>query len=299
MRKITTLTLAATALALVAATSIGNAADRARPLAERDASAAAGGSRELAYGTAPLQRLDYWSAGRRDAPLVVFVHGGGWKRGDKSMMKGSAKLSHWREQGYAVASLNYRLVPDATVEQQAADVAAAVAYLKANSARLGFDGQRIALVGHSAGAHLVALVGTDPQWLRGAGLSMDDVDGIVPLDGAAYDVPAQMGENARLLGDTYEQAFGTDPARQRALSPTFHAAAPNAPAFLILHVQRKDGTAQSKSLGDALRKAGTPATVEGFPGRGLKGHMEINRKLGEADYPATPVVDGFLRAIFR
>lgn len=108
-----------------------------------------------------------------------------------------------------------------------------------------------------------------------------------------------MDENARLMGDTYEQAFGTDPARQRALSPTFNAVAPNAPAFLILHVQRKDGTAQSKALGEALRQAGTDATVRGFEGRGLQGHAEINRRMGDPDYAATPVVDAWLKSVFR
>jgi arylformamidase len=252
----------------------------------------------LAYGQDRLQALDYWAGATPDAPLVIFVHGGGWKRGDKQMMRRSAKLAHWQAAGYAVASVNYRLVPDASVEQQAADVAAAVAYLRANAARLGFDRSRIALVGHSAGAHLVALVGTDPQYFRTAGLAMDDVRGVVPLDGAAYNVPDQMDENVRLMGDTYEQAFGTDPARQRALSPTAHAAGPNAPEFLILHVQREDGTRQSRELGSALRRAGTPATVQGFAGRGLRGHMQINRNLGEADYPATPVVDAFFQRIF-
>jgi acetyl esterase/lipase len=253
----------------------------------------------LAYGSDRLQTLDYWAGTTANAPLVVFVHGGGWKRGDKTMMRGSDKLEHWRSLGYAVASIDYRLVPAATVEQQGADVASAVAYLRANAPRLGFDRGRIALVGHSAGAHLVALVGTDPQYFRAAGLALDDVRGIVPLDGAAYDVADQMDENARLMGDTYEQAFGTDPARQRALSPTLHAAAPNAPAFLILHVQRDDGTRQSEALGAALSAAGTPATVQGFAGRGLRGHMQINRQLGDPQYPATPVVDAFLARIFR
>ena len=68
--------------------------------------------------------------------------------------------------------------------------------------------------------------------------------------------------------------------------------------FLTLHVQRADATAQSRALGDALRKAGTTATVQGFAGRGLRGHMEINRKLGEPDYPATAVVDAFLKERF-
>ncbi|GAA0275001.1 hypothetical protein GCM10009127_14480 [Alteraurantiacibacter aestuarii] len=252
----------------------------------------------LAYGSDDAQTLDYWPGASLDAPLVVFVHGGGWKRGDKTMMRRSAKLEHWQALGYAVASIDYRLVPDFTVEQQGADVAAALAFLRQRAATLHFDTGRIALIGHSAGAHLVALVGTDPQYFRGAGLPMDAVAGIIPLDGAAYDVPDQMDENARLMGNTYRQAFGTDPARQRALSPTLHAAAPNAPEFLILHVQREDGTRQSGELGAALRRAGTPATVQGFSGRGLRGHRAINRDLGEADYPATAVVDAFLARIF-
>jgi len=268
------------------------------PIAPTDLAAREVGGTEHAYGKASLQKLDYWAGARADAPLVIFVHGGGWKRGDKRMMNGSAKLEHWQAQGYAVASLNYRLVPDATVEQQAQDVADAVGWLRGNAKRLGFDPQRIVLIGHSAGAHLVALAGTDPQYFHKAGLKPGDVRGIIPLDGAAYDVPAQMDENARLMGDTYEQAFGTDPARQRALSPTFHAAAPNAPEFLILHVERLDGAEQSRGLARALNEAGTPAKVQGFTGRGLKGHMEINRKLGEPDYPATAVVDAFLKRMF-
>lgn len=252
----------------------------------------------FAYGSDRSQTLDYWAGRGQNAPLVVFVHGGGWKRGDKRMMTGSAKLNDWQHQGYAVASVDYRLVPKATVENEAADVASAVAYLKNHADRLGFDSHRIVLIGHSAGAHLVALVGTDPSWFRAAGLKLTDVRGIVPLDGAAYDVLRQLKIGAPLMHKTYVQAFGTDPVRQRKLSPTFQAAAPNAPEFLILHVQRPDGIAQSKELADALRKAGTKVTIQGFPGTGLRGHMQINRDLGEPDYPATPVVDAWLKQVF-
>jgi arylformamidase len=257
--------------------------------------------RDMAYGKDPLQTLAFWSPAAKSAgpaPLVLFVHGGGWKRGDKSNGTGKAKIAHYRALGYAVASVNYRLVPDATVEQQASDVASALAYVKAHAAGLGIDPARIVLMGHSAGAHLVALVGTDPRYLRAAGLSERDVAGIVPIDGAAYDVPKQMSIGARIMGETYEQAFGTDPARQRAISPTLQAAAPNAPAFLIIHVQRKDGIEQSQGLADALRKAGTSVQINDFEGRGLQGHMDINRKLGLPDYPATPVVDAWLKTRF-
>lgn len=263
--------------------------------------ATAPGKQTLAYGSDALQQLDYYPAqsGNKRAPLVLFVHGGGWKRGSKDNASGPWKAPHYTQAGYAYASINYRLVPAATVEQQAADLAASIRYLIDNAARLGFDPSRIVIMGHSAGAHLVALVGTDEQYLKGAGLSFASIDGVLPIDGAAYDVPRQMAEGGKFMSDTYVQAFGTDPARQRALSPTHHAAAPNAPAFLIIHVQRKDGVAQSKELEAVLRKGGwTAVERREFPGHGLTGHAEINRSLGDPAYAATPVVDAWLKKVF-
>ncbi|NLR38149.1 alpha/beta hydrolase [Novosphingobium sp. ERW19] len=257
------------------------------------------GAQTFSYGPDPLQVMDFWApAGAKAAPLVLYVHGGGWKRGSKDSAMGNALPGHLRDQGYAFASINYRLVPAATVEQQASDVAQALAYLLARADKLNIDRSKVVLTGHSAGAHLVALVGTDEQYLRKAGLSFADIDGVMPNDGAAYDVPKQMEQAGRMMADTYKQAFGTDPARQKALSPVFHAAAPNAPRFLLLHVQRKDGVAQAQELGAALKKAGVTVEYGSFPGTGLQGHAEINRKLGEADYPATPVMDAWLKGVF-
>ncbi len=258
------------------------------------------GAQSIVYGEDPLQVLDLWLPKVRTgkAPLVLYVHGGGWKRGSKDSATGRAKPVHYPEEGYAFASINYRLVPAATVEQQAADVASALAAVLAKADALGIDRTRVVLMGHSAGAHLVALVGTDERYLRGAGLSFADVDGVIPNDGAAYDIPEQMQDGGRFMQDTYVQAFGTDPVRQRALSPTLQAAAPNAPKFLLLHVQRSDGVKQAEGLAAALRKAGTGVEVAGFPGDGLKGHAEINRKLGESDYAATAVVDRWLKGVF-
>lgn len=251
----------------------------------------------LSYGPDPLQTVDVWTTAAVEPTLMVFVHGGGWSRGDKAMMRGSAKLEHWQYEADAVASVNYRLVPDVTVEQQAADIASALALLKKRAGSLYFDPRKIVLVGHSAGAHLVALIGTDESYLRHAGLSFADIAGVVLLDGPAYDVPAQLEKGPGIMQRQYRQAFGTDPARQARLSPTRQAAAPNAPAFLILHVQRPDGVAQSKALAAALAKAGTPVEIHGFPGTGLKGHREINRRLGEADYPPTRVLDAWLAKV--
>jgi arylformamidase len=258
----------------------------------------AAGNGEYAYGRDALQTMDFWSAaGKEAAPLIIFVHGGGWKRGDKKNATGMQKVDHFKGMGFAFASINYRLVPTATVEQQAADVSAAIAWTKANAARLGIDVSRIVLMGHSAGAHLVSLVGTDPQYLKAAGLSFADVRGVIALDGACYDVPRQIGDSGRIMRDTYVQAFGSDPLRQRALSPTLQATAPNVPAFLIAHIDRADGRAQSTALAQALIKAGTPAELVSVDGTGLQTHMEINRSLGSAGYPATAVVDAWLHGL--
>jgi acetyl esterase/lipase len=153
-------------------------------------------------------------------------------------------------------------------------------------------------MGHSAGAHLVALVGTDARYLQSAGIGFADVDGVIANDGAAYDVPAEMRDGGRRARRIYEQAFGTDPVRQRALSPVHQAAAPNVAAFLLLHVQRPDGVSQAQALGRALTAAGTAVEFGSFPGTGLRGHAQINRELGNPDYPATAVVDAWLAAVF-
>ena len=258
------------------------------------------GRTEYAYGPDALQKLDFWPAvPARPAPLILFVHGGGWKRGDKRSATGMQKVEHLTHEGFAFASINYRLVPAATVEQQAADVSAAVAWLRDHAARLGIDASRIVLMGHSAGAHLVALVGTDPQYLAAAGLSLSDLRGVIALDGACYDIPRQLAAAGRFMRGTYIEAFGSEPARQRALSPALQTLKRDTPAFLIAHIDRADGKAQSDALAKALMQAGISAEVHGVDGTGLLGHLEINRSLGRADYPATAVVDAWLRKLLR
>lgn len=287
---LTALLLAAIALPLAAA-----------PAAMAQAAPAAPSPTTISYGPDVLQTLDFSPAvgARKAAPLVLFVHGGGWKRGDKANATGAYKTAHYTRLGYAFASVNYRLVPGATVEQQAQDIADALAALLRQADSLGIARGKVVLMGHSAGAQLVALVGTDPRYLRKAGLSYADVRGVIPIDGAAYDVPEQMKDGPGIMQKTYAQAFGTEPARQRALSPTVQAAAPNAPAFLLLHVQRPDGVRQAHELEAALRKAGTPVERQGFDGHGLRGHMQINRDLGEPAYPATGAVDKWLAQVLR
>lgn len=253
------------------------------------------GTREFAFGADPKQRLDLVKpAGVAKAPVLLFIHGGGWSIGDKRHAA-APKAKHFTAKGWAFASANYRLVPQATVEQQAADVASAVAWLRANAASQGLDPNRIVLMGHSAGAHLAALVGTDPQYLKAAGVPMSAIKGVVLLDGAGYDVPTQASAEMNIVRPMYEAAFSTDPERQAALSPTRHAAAPNVSRWLILPIERRqDSQAQSKGLADALGRAGASATVVAVPG---ESHGSLNKGLGEAGDFATEQVERFLAGL--
>ena len=150
------------------------------------------------------------------------------------------------------------------------------------------------LMGHSAGAHLVALVGTDPRYLQTAGVPMSAIKGVVLLDGAGYDVPSQASAEMNLVKPMYEAAFGSDPKRQAALSPTRNAAAPNVARWLILPIERRqDSQAQSKGLAEALNRTGASAAVVVVPG---ESHGSLNKGLGESGHFATGQVESFLAA---
>lgn len=117
---------------------------------------------------------------KRKRPVVLFIHGGGWRQGDKSNVR--AQPEGFVSRGYLFASANYRLDPPVTPRDQGADVAAAVAWLHAHAADHGGDGDTIFLIGHSAGAHLAALVGTDRRLLAAHRLEPAALAGIVLLE---------------------------------------------------------------------------------------------------------------------
>jgi acetyl esterase/lipase len=253
------------------------------------------GTVEIAYGADSRQRLDFTrAAGHSAAPLVLFIHGGAWSMGDKAMAGHMAVHFHGR--GYAFASIGYRLVPDVDPRQQAEDVAAAIARLLDDAARLGIDRDRVMIIGHSAGAHLAALVGTDPTFLAADHVPIASIRGVVLLDGAGYDVAAQQQQAGPLLRRMYRRAFGDDPAFQARVSPVGHAAAPNAGRFLIFHIaSRADSGGQSVRLGALLNAAGTPAEVVSVD----NSHAEIFRRFGQPGHRATALTDAFAEALFR
>ena len=223
-------------------------------------------------GPDPLQFYDLYG---EDAggPILAFIHGGGWSMGEATMVH--ALPDYARRHDLTLASISYRLVPDVSPREQAQDVVAAVAHL-----RRRHPGRRIVLLGHSAGAHLAALVGVDAAYLDAVGVAPADLAGVILLDGAGYDATGDRGAglSGRVLDRLYADAFGDQAA---ALSPTLLVRAGQAyPPFLIFHIQsRADSRGQSQALAEALRGAGGRAEVVVAP---ADSHRDINVEFGVA-----------------
>jgi acetyl esterase/lipase len=121
----------------------------------------------LPQGVRALRDLEYAKIGatslkldlylpEKPGPLVVWIHGGGWRAGDKRQ----CPLTFLAAEGYAVASVNYRLTDAAVFPAQIHDCKGAIRWLRARSGEHGYDAARVGVGGGSAGGHLAALVGT-------------------------------------------------------------------------------------------------------------------------------------------
>ncbi|MBV9272981.1 MAG: alpha/beta hydrolase [Verrucomicrobia bacterium] len=112
-------------------------------------------------GGGPEQQLDlYVPTDRHGEPLVVYIHGGGFDHGDKAGDSINPNNLQWIWQGYAMASINYRLIPHALWPAQIEDCKAAIRWLKKHASYYGYLPDEIAVVGESAGGHLAAMLGT-------------------------------------------------------------------------------------------------------------------------------------------
>jgi acetyl esterase/lipase len=249
--------------------------------------------RDLAYTEPRDERrtLDvYAPVTGKQHPVVVWIHGGGWRQGDKAGVQ--RKPQAFVDRGYAFVSVNYRFVPQVTVKEMTGDIAKAIKWVHDHAGEFGASAEKIVVAGHSAGAHLAALVSTDGRYLQAEGLPLSTIQGCIPVDTAAYDVPKRV-QGVGALPASAAAVFGNDPATHKDLSPiTFAAKDKQIPAFLILHVaDRADSKAQSQAFAQALRDAGVSAKVVAGEG---KTHGTINTDLGKPDDPPTKAVFEFL-----
>lgn len=216
------------------------------------------------------------------------VHGGGWSRGDKAMRSVvQNKVARWVPRGFILISVDYRLLPQAGVQAQLEDLALAVATAQQRVAEWGGDGRRLVLIGHSAGAHLAALLSTQAALVRARGGW--SWLGTVSLDSAALDVPQVMQSRHLRL---YDRAFGNDPAYWAQVSPLQQLRGPIAPMLLVCSTRRSDSCPQARQFAAVAQgfHSRTPLLPENLS------HRQINQELGlESDY--TRGVERFMASL--
>ncbi|GBD36371.1 Carboxylesterase NlhH [bacterium HR36] len=235
--------------------------------------------RDLAYvpNGHERQKLDLYlpKEGARPLPLVVWIHGGGWRAGSKE----GVPLLWLLERGYAVASVNYRLSQHAPFPAQIYDCKAAIRWLRASASKYGIDPNRFGVAGGSAGGHLVALLGTggEVKELEGdlgtTGVS-SRVQAVCDIYGPADFLRFEpMNRDPKspislLLGGTVEEKKDS----ARLASPVTHVSKDD-PPFLILHgtADKTVPISQSEIFERALKQAGVEVTLVKIEGAGHGG----------------------------
>jgi acetyl esterase/lipase len=231
------------------------------------------------YGPA---RLDiYTGDGFKGRPVVLFIHGGAWRIGNRNNV--NAKPGFLLANGFLFVTIDYRMLPEADVATQAGDVEKAYAYVRANIAKYGGDPDRIAVMGHSAGCHLAALTG-----LRGG---LPGVAALVLDDTEAYDIEALAKAQDGRLRPIYAQAF-PDPAQWRALSPAAYIEGRKHPPVFVAYSRSATREAAAHAFTERLRAIGTKVTL--FDGSAYS-HMSINRDFGKVGDALTVAVMAFLK----
>ena len=224
---------------------------------------------DLSYGTNPKQRLDVYEATprRSGAPVFIFLHGGGFREGDR------------RQYGYVAGALapngvvtvvpSYRLLPD-HYPAQAHDTEAIVAWAHANIRRFGGAPGRIYIGGHSAGAIMSTLAALQRDWVSQLRLPLDVIKGVVAVSGP-YDLRHATGFVADYL---------PDPATRAGASPLLHVAAGAPPMIVAFGTLEPPYVKGSSEFVDALVRAGADARL--IPLAGMQ-HDATALSLGDAD----------------
>lgn len=308
--------LVGTALALaVACTSAGTAASATSVLttaAGTDGAASAAGScaepglrttvayRRIAGVPRNATSLDLHApADACDAPVVVWVHGGGYHHGDKANGMRD-KVALFNRQGWILVSVNYRLTrvgdpSSAHYPDHYEDVAAALGWVEDNIADYGGDAGRVALLGHSAGADIVANVAAEPTYLADQGASADLIGCLAPLDTAGFDKPRASAVEGRQWLD----ALGNNPDYLTDTSATLLLRSGEAaPPPDTLSVYRGNLRRQAVELDylRATRQAGGETVA--VDARSLT-HGQVSSRIGAAgDRVMTPPLLRFLRTCY-
>jgi acetyl esterase/lipase len=166
----------------------------------------------------------------KNFPVVLFVHGGAWRNGDKDFLGIYTKFGQsLARQGIGAVVCNYRLSPAVKHPEHVRDVARAFAWMAKNTRKYGGAPDQLFVCGHSAGGHLVALLATNEKYLKAEGLQTSSIRGVIAMSGP-YRIPEQ--------SPLFNVQFGEEVEARKDASPLEHVHE-GAPPFLILYAENE------------------------------------------------------------
>ena len=245
---------------------------------------------DIPYGKSPKHKFDvYYPENSSKAPVIFMIHGGAWQGGDKAN-KGEFenKVSHWVTRGFVLISTNYRTLPELKPVEQIQDIEAAVRFAQQNADKWGGAEDKFIMMGHSSGAHLVALFSANFEQAKKTGIK--PWLGTVSLDISGYDIVKKVtGANP---SDFYIEYFGKSPRLVEKASP-YHVLQTEIPPFMAVCSRRSvDACSQANSFLAKAEKLGGRVALLAVD----LSHMEVNGRLG-VNSCYTSDVDDFLKIL--
>ena len=232
-------------------------------------------------------RLDlYVPKGKKDVPVMMFVHGGGFTVGIKDQYAFVGQV--FATYGIATAVISYRLAPKTVYPENVLDTARAFAWLRAHAGEYGGKTDKIFISGHSAGATLIAMLGSDPAYLKQVGESLDHVAGVIPISGSF----TQGGRSAMFQGFP-----PPEPEVVRNASAINHVAGPH-PPFLILYgdMDMARTGQDARDMAKAMKDAGNSADVHEIAGHA---HMDMITGVTDPSDAGLQFVLKFVKSVAR
>lgn len=222
------------------------------------------GTRHVPYGPLPRQKLDIYAPKNGAVKAtILYLYGGGWVSGARWYYRLFGRMMAAR--GYAVVVPDYHLFPHASFPAFVEDGALAFKWMHDHAAQLGGSSARLFVMGHSAGAHISALLALDTKWLGAQGLNTSAIKGVIGLAGPYTLNPLKWSGLKDIFAPAHAEPNGARPIKLvRA----------GAPPMLLLHGARDRvvGAHASTYLASALSGAGSAAEAKIYP---RIGHFEL------------------------
>jgi acetyl esterase/lipase len=244
--------------------------------------------RDEVFDPAHSLALDvYRLPGTEHAPVIIFFYGGSWKSGKRQWYRWVGEALAQR--GMVVVIPDYRLWPKVRLDGFMQDAARAVAWTQAHAGEYGGNGAQLFVMGHSAGAHIGALLATDAHWLDAVGMQPRDLSGFIGLAGPYDFLPLKDPDFIDMFGSTREAQLRSQPV---------HYVDGDEPPMLLMQgtTDKIVWPRNAQSLASALQREGEPVELKMYPDIG---HTAILFAMSRPFQGKAPVLDdtvSFIRA---